>query len=124
VHAVLVREWKVPTVAIEVNERCGRHAVRPLYLPLAGRHIDRALDVAALHQALAGASHMLAFSFGRQIVEKRGLRSRGDRPRSRAPEPRNELPPSDHWITSSAVASSVSGMARPSAFAVLRLRSI
>ena len=44
-----------------------------------------------------------------------------DWPRRRAPEPRNELPPPDHWITSSAVANSVSGMVRPSALAVLRL---
>ena len=48
------------------------------------------------------------------------LRKRRERPCGRT-EPRDELPPSDHWITSSAVANSVSGMVRPSALAVLRL---
>jgi hypothetical protein len=40
--------------------------------------------------------------------------------RRRAPEPRDERP-ALHWITSSAVANSVSGIVRPSALAVLRL---
>ena len=49
------------------------------------------------------------------------LRPRRERPnRRRAAEPCDELP-SLHWITSSAVANSVSGMVRPSALAVLRL---
>jgi hypothetical protein len=48
------------------------------------------------------------------------LRPRHHRPRRRAAEPCDELSPF-HWMTSSAVASSVSGMVRPSAFAVLRL---
>src|SRR5882757_9615335 len=48
------------------------------------------------------------------------LRARRERPRHRAAKPRDELP-SPHWITSSAVANSVSGIVRPSAFAVLRL---
>jgi hypothetical protein len=46
--------------------------------------------------------------------------ARHHRPRRRAPEPRDERPPF-HWITSSAVASSVSGMVRPSALAVFML---
>ena len=45
------------------------------------------------------------------------------RPRRRASEPRDELP-SPHWITSSAVARSVSGMVRPSLLAVLRFRIV
>src|SRR5262249_20194443 len=47
-------------------------------------------------------------------------RPRHHRPR-RSSKPRYELPPFDHWITSSAVASSVSGIVRPRALAVLRL---
>src|SRR5262249_13678801 len=49
------------------------------------------------------------------------LRPRHKRPRRRTSQSRDELSASDHWITSSAVASSVSGMVRPIAFAVLRL---
>src|SRR5262249_26534155 len=47
------------------------------------------------------------------------LRPRRERP-CRCAEPRDEIPPS-HSITSSASASSVGGMVRPSALAVLRL---
>src|SRR5262245_10890045 len=50
------------------------------------------------------------------------LRARRERPRRRhAAEQRNELASSDHSITSSARASSVDGISRLSAFAVLRL---
>src|SRR5262249_15317954 len=49
------------------------------------------------------------------------LRARRERPRRSATERSDELPPSHHWITSSAVASRVSGMVRPRALAVLRL---
>src|SRR6516165_6392750 len=50
------------------------------------------------------------------------LRVHRERPRHRrAAEQRDELPPWDHSITSSAIASSLSGIWRPSAFAVLRL---
>jgi hypothetical protein len=48
------------------------------------------------------------------------LRTRRERPRSRAAEQRDELA-AVHSITSSAVASSVGGTVRPSARAVLRL---
>ena len=37
------------------------------------------------------------------------------------PDAHDELPSTNHWITSSAVANSVSGMVRPSVLAVLRL---
>jgi hypothetical protein len=50
------------------------------------------------------------------------LPGRRDRPHRRT-KSRDELPPS-HWITSSAVANSVSGIERPSALAVLRLMTI
>src|SRR5262249_57949328 len=49
------------------------------------------------------------------------LRTRREGPRSRAAEQRDEGAPLHHSITSSAVASSVGGMVRPSALAVLRL---
>src|SRR5262249_19530421 len=50
------------------------------------------------------------------------LRPRRHRPRrSSAPEQHDELAPSDHSMTSSVSASSVGGIASPSALAVLRL---
>ena len=55
---------------------------------------------------------------GRQL--RRLLRARRERPRRRAAKKRDELAPS-HSITSSARASSIGGISRPSAFAVLRL---
>jgi hypothetical protein len=48
------------------------------------------------------------------------LRPRDHRPRRRAPEPRDELPPSDHSITSSARSKIDCGTVRPSDLAVLR----
>ena len=51
----------------------------------------------------------------------RALRARRERPRGRASEQRDELAASHHSITSSALASSVAGISRPSALAVLRL---
>src|SRR5262249_23752228 len=52
------------------------------------------------------------------------LRPRRERPRGRrAADKRDELAPL-HSITSSAIASSLSGMVRPSALAVLRFRNI
>src|SRR5262249_56654865 len=49
------------------------------------------------------------------------LRARRERPRRRAAEQRDERAASHHSITSSARASTVVGISRPSAFAVLRL---
>src|SRR6516162_340839 len=49
------------------------------------------------------------------------LRPRRERPRRRAADQRDELAPFHHSITSSASASSLSGIWRPNAFAVLRL---
>src|SRR5215203_3096699 len=52
-----------------------------------------------------------------------GLRTRQARPGNDGSAGKgNEVPPS-HWITSSARARSVGGIVRPSAFAVLRLRT-
>jgi hypothetical protein len=48
------------------------------------------------------------------------LRPRNQWPRRCASEPRDECAPL-HWINSSAIANSVSGIVRPSALAVLRL---
>jgi hypothetical protein len=49
------------------------------------------------------------------------LRSRGERPCSRAAEHHDEIAPPNHSITSSARAMSIGGTSRPSAFAVFRL---
>src|SRR5262249_40544184 len=49
------------------------------------------------------------------------LRAHRQRPRRRPAEQRYEVAPPDHSITSSASASSLSGIWRPSALAVLRL---
>src|SRR6516164_5806908 len=51
------------------------------------------------------------------------VRARRERPRGRAAEQRDELAPL-HSITSSARASTVAGMSRPSALAVLRLSTV
>src|SRR5262245_10115831 len=48
------------------------------------------------------------------------LSARHERPRGRAAKHHDELAPPDHSITSSARASSVGGMRRPSALAVIR----
>src|SRR6516162_9872574 len=58
----------------------------------------------------------------RNPATRRLLRARRERPRSRAAEKRDELAPL-HSITSSARASSVGGTSRPSAWAVVRLRT-
>src|SRR5262249_5101096 len=85
-----------------------------------------ALNVAGFGQALPKSSDKIAPRLERLWVEVtdhrhgRPLRPRRKRPRSdRAPEPRDELPPS-HSITSSARSKNDSGMVRPIALAVLR----
>jgi hypothetical protein len=65
------------------------------------------------------------FGFGRNLCSRIGLkhlkkRPRRERPRRRAAEQRDERA-SPHSITSSARASSVGGISRPSALAVIRL---
>src|SRR5262245_32307784 len=73
----------------------------------AGLHVGIVRRIGCEH---ANASHPLAL-----------LPARGERPRRRAAEQRDELAAPNHSITSSARASSVSGISRPSAFAVIRL---
>src|SRR5262245_49782474 len=87
-----------------------------------------ALDVAGVRQTAANRSDVFASCFERpgfEIADHRHrglLRSRRDRPCRRRPaEQCDDLAPSDHSITSSAMASSLSGIWRPSALAVLRL---
>src|SRR5262249_16812104 len=87
-----------------------------------------ALDVAAILQALAKCAQTVRHSVSRSGVKKpdhrhrRLLRARRERPRcSSAAEKRDELAAGGHSITSSAMAISLSGIWRPSAFAVLRL---
>src|SRR5262249_2194975 len=86
-----------------------------------------ALDIAHLAQTSPERGHLWHVVFRRFTIEEpdhryRGpLSERGDRPRRRTAEQRDELAAPDHSITSPARASSVSGTVRPSAFAVLRL---
>ena len=81
------------------------HEGHPTYLPF------RVISGQTVHKH-ANTTHPLGL-----------LRAHHNQPRRCASKPRNERPPF-HWITSSAVANSVSGMARPSALAVLRLMTI
>src|SRR5262249_36274409 len=84
-------------------------------------------DMAGFAEPLAEADEVSCVGFGRAPAEqpddlsRRLLCLRGNRPRSRAAKQRDELAALDHSITSSARASSVGGMSRPSALAVLRL---
>ena len=83
-------------------------------------------------QPLIGTEQQARNSFGRAfgrkvLIDK--LRRRSpccracNRPSRRTPEPRNELPPV-HSITSSAIASTLGRIFRPSALAVLRFSTI
>src|SRR5262249_53098261 len=84
------------------------------------------LDEAGLLQALAERAQALCVHVGVIDAHKSNywncglLRPRRERPRGRAAEERDELAPF-HSITSSASASNLSGISRPSALAVLRL---
>src|SRR6516165_7226439 len=87
-----------------------------------------ALNKASFVQALAECRNEGNVWLRRTGVKKSDHRCRGllrlprERPRGcRAAEQRDELAPGAHSITSSARASTVAGMSRPSAFAVLRL---
>ena len=108
----------------------GRQRRQPIDLILGPAVFDRhvlALDKARFLQALAKSAQTVRERVRRCGVEepdhrhRRLLRARRERPRRRrAAEQRDELAPL-HSITSSARASSVGGMSRPSALAVLRL---
>src|SRR5262245_55268306 len=104
---------------------------QPIQLSLRPAIFDRdvlTLDVTGFVQATAERAHYGSERLSRLSIQKsdhrhrRLLRPRRDRPRRRrAAEQRDELAPSDHSITSSARASKVAGISRPSALAVLRL---
>src|SRR6516165_2783858 len=87
-----------------------------------------ALHIADLFEAQAECAQTVRHHVRRSGVEQpdyrhcRLLRARRERPRGRrAAEDRDELAPPHHSITSSARASSVGGISRPSALAVFRL---
>src|SRR5262245_5435557 len=88
-----------------------------------------AFDVARFAQTLAEGGDELRKPDGRCVGEiadhwhRRLLRARPKRPRRRAAEQRDELAAPDHSFTSSARASTVAGMSRPSTFAVVKLMS-
>src|SRR5262245_46525735 len=100
-------------------------SVRPLRPAKMGRD-GTTLDPAAFAQLLHKHGHPLGIGRrcglaqvpdGRQLP--RLLRSRCERPHRRAAEQSDEIAPPNHSITSSAMASSLSGTVRPSALAVL-----
>src|SRR6516162_5234556 len=102
---------------------------QPLELTLSPAIFDRhvlALDIAGVLEALAECAHTVRKRVRRCTAEEpdhrhgRLLRARRERPRGRRAEQRDEIA-SDHSITSSARASSVGGIVRPSARAVTRL---
>src|SRR6516164_9323059 len=89
------------------------------------RHV-LTLDITCFAEGVAERGHIACHRIGRPEVyepddgHRRLLRARRERPRRRAAEPGDERAPF-HSITSSARASSVGGISRPSALAVLRL---
>src|SRR5262245_17125330 len=111
--------------------RSAANACNRSYWPSAQRYFDGnvlALDIAGILEASAEGAYALRKHVRRRGVEepdhrhRRLLRARRKRPRRRsAAEQRDELPPPDHSITSSARARSVGGMSMPSNFAVCRL---
>ena len=111
--------------ANQISRQCRQSivlAVRPAVLY---RHVS-VLEIAGVLQALAEPTHNIVGSIRRSGAEepddrhRRLLRARRERPRNRTTKQRDELAP-NHSITSSARASTVGGMSRPSAFADLRL---
>src|SRR5262249_20827947 len=107
-----------------------RHSVvLPARPAILNRHV-LTLDIACFLQALTKRAHHRRVCVRRCAVKKsnhrhrRLLRARRQRPRGRAAEQRDEIAAlhrCNHSITSSARASSVGGISRPSARAVLRL---
>src|SRR5262249_2584796 len=104
-----------------------RQSIHSTFCPAVFNADIAVLDIACLNEALPERGNGIFECSGRSAVEepdnrhRRLLRPRRERPRSqRAAEKRDELAPL-HSITSSARASSVGGISRPSAFAVLRL---
>src|SRR5262249_34846024 len=83
------------------------------------------LDIAKVAEASLQSLNEVGETGGRKIADTRHLcwllPPRRERPRYRTPDQRDELAPPDHSITSSAIASSEGGTARPSIRAVWRL---
>src|SRR5262249_49297488 len=109
-----------------------RQSRQPVQLVLGPAVLNRdvlALGIARFLQALPKSGKRIGEHLGRLGVEKadrryRLLRARHERPRRRAAEKRGEVAAlhlRGHSMTSSASASSLSGIWRPSALAVLRL---
>src|SRR4030095_12886380 len=105
----------------------GRQPFIPPFRPALLDHDVATLDEAGLSQAAAKRSHdVLERCRGGVAQEaddghRRLLRARRERPRRRAAEQRDELATCSHSITSSAVASSLSGTAKSSISAAWRL---
>src|SRR5262249_30015595 len=110
----------------QIGYQCRQSVVLPLRPPPFDRYVA-ALDVTGSAQPLAkcGDGPRVA-TLGRSGVDepdhrrRRLLRARRERPRRRAAEQRDEAT-AVHSITSSAMATSLPGIWRPSALAVLRL---
>ena len=112
------------------GDQVGRQRPQPVRLILRIAVFDRnvlARHISGFAQAAAKAFHQVRALAGRKAVQepdhrhRRLLRARRERPRRpRAAEQRDELA-AFHSITSSARASSVGGISRPNALAVLRL---
>src|SRR5262249_15566724 len=103
-------------------------SIEPVFPPAVDDCYIVAFDVTGLLEALAKSAQSVSHRVGRPGVEEgdhrhcRLLRACRQRPgRGAAAEQRDELAPASHSITSSARASTVVGMSRPSAFAVFRL---
>src|SRR5262249_28575906 len=114
---------------LPANQIC-REARQPIQLVVRIAIFDRhvlALDIADVFEALAESAQAFSQRIAGSSVEKpnrrycRLLRARRERPRRRAAEERDKLAAAAHSITSSASASSLSGIWRPSVLAVLRL---
>src|SRR5262249_4335666 len=103
--------------------------VLALQIVVVDHHI-LAFDVTGFTKPLAERGHIARKAIGRPEADEHEnwhcplLRPHHHRPRRCAPEPRDELPPSDHWITSSAVSRIDCGTVSPRALAVLRFTTI
>src|SRR5262249_21137137 len=120
------RGYHAHPTANEIGRQLWQAIISAFRPAIFDRHV-LALDVTGLSEALPERGHELGpFSSEGGIDEadhrhRRLLRARRERPRGRrTAEQRDEVAPL-HSITSSASESSLSGIWRPSAFAVLRL---
>src|SRR5262249_8401817 len=115
------------TPADQIRCQC-RQPVELIFRPTVLDRDILALAKAGLFQTFAKCAQAVRESIGRSRGEKSDhrhrplLRARRERPRGRrAAEQYDEVTSPHHSITSSASASSLGGMSRPSALAVLRL---